>query len=89
MVNFHKDVRYDFKNSSLSFVNAANDYSDRKSPGQHSTAEPIVRTRNSFHRTNVVFRHQIQHYTQQLAKDSSKQLQELNNYGSQEAADPR
>jgi len=33
--------------------------------------------------------HQIQHYTQQLAKDSSKQLQELNNYGSQEAADPR
>jgi len=33
--------------------------------------------------------HQIQHYTQQLAKDSSKQLQELNSYGSQEAADPR
>jgi len=33
--------------------------------------------------------HQIQHYTQQLAKDSSKQLQDLNNYGSQEAADPR
>lgn len=33
--------------------------------------------------------HQIQHYTQQLAKDSSKQLQELNSYGSQEAPDPR
>jgi len=33
--------------------------------------------------------HQIQHYTQQLAKDSSKQLQELNNYASQDALDPR
>jgi len=33
--------------------------------------------------------HQIQHYTQQLAKDSSKQLQELNSYASQDALDPR
>merc|ERR550517_1844265 len=33
--------------------------------------------------------HQIQHYTQQLAKDSSKQLQELNSYAAQDAADPR
>jgi len=33
--------------------------------------------------------HQIQHYTQQLAKDSSKQLKELNNYPPEDALDPR
>jgi len=33
--------------------------------------------------------HQIQHYTGQLAKDSSKQLKELNNYPPEEALDPR
>jgi len=33
--------------------------------------------------------HQIQHYTQQLAKDSSKQLRDLNNYSQEEALDPR
>jgi len=33
--------------------------------------------------------HQIQHYTGQLAKDSSKQLKELNDYPPEEALDPR
>jgi len=33
--------------------------------------------------------HQIQHYTQQLAKDSSKQLRDLNNYSPEDAMDPR
>ena len=33
--------------------------------------------------------HQIQHYTQQLAKDTSKQLKELNNYPPEDALDPR
>jgi len=33
--------------------------------------------------------HQIQHYTQQLAKDSSKQLRELNSFSQEEALDPR
>ena len=34
-------------------------------------------------------RHQIQHYTQQLAKDTSKQLKELNNYPPEDSLDPR
>ena len=33
--------------------------------------------------------HQIQHYTQQLAKDTSKQLKEMNNYPPEDALDPR
>merc|ERR1719320_2226979 len=33
--------------------------------------------------------HQEKHYTGQLAKDSSKQLKELNNYPPEEALDPR
>merc|ERR1712071_337737 len=33
--------------------------------------------------------HQIQHYTGQLAKDTSKQLQELNGYPPEQAVDPR
>ena len=37
----------------------------------------------------LMFRHQIQHYTQQLAKDSSTQLKELNNYSQEDAMDPR
>ena len=39
-----KSILIIIKNLFSSFVNAANDYSDRESPGQHSTAEPIVRT---------------------------------------------
>jgi hypothetical protein len=34
-------------------------------------------------------RHQIQHYTGQLAKDTSKQLKELNAYPPEQALDPR
>lgn len=33
--------------------------------------------------------HQIQHYTQQLAKDSSIQLRDLNSYSKEDAMDPR
>jgi len=33
--------------------------------------------------------HQIQHYTGQLAKDTSKQLKELNGYPPEQALDPR
>jgi len=33
--------------------------------------------------------HQIQHYTGQLAKDTSKQLKELNSYAPEHALDPR
>jgi len=33
--------------------------------------------------------HQIQHYTGQLAKDTSKQLKDLNNYPPEQALDPR
>ena len=47
------------------------------------------------HDTNIgpdpsaITRHQIQHYTGQLAKDTSKQLQELNGYPPEQALDPR
>ena len=34
-------------------------------------------------------RHQIQHYTGQLAKDTSSQLKELNSYPPEQALDPR
>ena len=37
----------------------------------------------------MMVRHQIQHYTQQLAKDSSLQLRDLNNYSQEDAMDPR
>lgn len=33
--------------------------------------------------------HQIQHYTQQLAKDSSLQLRDLNNYSSEDVTQTR
>jgi len=33
--------------------------------------------------------HQVQHYTNQLAKDSSKQLKELHDYSAEDALDPR
>ena len=36
-----------------------------------------------------VCRHQIQHYTGQLAKDTSSQLKELNSYPPEQALDPR
>ena len=35
------------------------------------------------------FRHQIQHYTNQLAKDTSKQLKDLNNFPPERSLDPR
>ena len=37
----------------------------------------------------IIARHQIQHYTQQLAKDSALQLKDLNNYSQEDAMDPR
>ena len=35
------------------------------------------------------FRHQIQHYTNQLAKDTSKQLRDLNDFPHEQSLDPR
>ena len=34
-------------------------------------------------------RHQIQHYTNQLAKDTSKQLRDLNEFPPEQSLDPR
>ncbi len=37
----------------------------------------------------IFWRHQIQHYTNQLAKDTSKQLKDLNEFPTDTAIDPR
>ena len=77
----------------FSVIHAENDHTDRDSSGQHSVAEPIVSLLEGGKVDIDTFisltRHQIQHYTGQLAKDSSKQLKELNNYPPEEALDPR
>ena len=55
----------------------------------HLVIDPYPHDNNLEPDPSAIARHQIQHYTGQLAKDTSKQLQELNGYPPEQALDPR